>query len=87
MMTEEQAKATATAYAVAHPLDHPDYELEVAEGRHYEAGWLFKFKICCKKDIPKDSQEKFAGAPAVLVEEIAGTARAVGWQEYWKMTK
>ncbi len=86
-MTETQAKAVADEYTATHPLEHHDYEMVVTKGRECDAGWLFDFSTICKKDIPSEEQETFAGAPALLIQKSTGTARVVGWQEYWKMTK
>ena len=87
MITEYQAWEIATKYLLDHPLGHPDYIWVLKDGFEHSDAWLFPFHIQCKKDIPPEKQEKFAGAPAFQVTKENGAVKVLSWAEFTKQTK
>ena len=77
----------AVKYLTDNPVGHPDYEWMVNGWSERSDIWIFPFRIRCKKPIPKEDQEKFAGAPAFSVSKIDGSVRIIGWAEYNNLSR
>jgi hypothetical protein len=81
-MNEASARATARRYLSEHPLDHPDYEWELRECIEKPDIWLFPFCFRCKKNLPPEKWECFAGASAFTIDKADGSVKVVSWAEY-----
>jgi len=87
MITEEQAKGIAAMYLADNPLGHPDYEWILGDWSEAQDLWLFPFCIRCRKPIPKEDQENFAGAPGFGVSKTDGAVRTIAWPEWQKLKR
>jgi len=62
MIVGSEAIRLADQHAARQDLGHEDYYLEARLLGSVPNGWLFEYSVACRRDIPLDQQERFAGA-------------------------
>ena len=62
MIVVSEATRLADQHAARKDLGHEDYYLESRLLGSVPAGWLFEYSVACRRDIPLDQRERFAGA-------------------------
>ena len=62
MIVASEAIRLADQHAARQDLGHDDYYLQAALLGLVPDGWLFEYSVACRRDIPLDQRECFAGA-------------------------
>ena len=82
MIEYEQAKLIASKHVDGVSLGHDDYFMSCDEGTECSSGWYFDCIIRCRKEIPQEEREQFAGAPGFIVNREDGSVVTQSWQQY-----
>ena len=62
MIVASEATRLADQHAARQDLGHKDYYLAARLLGSVPNGWLFEYSVACRRDIPLDQRERFAGA-------------------------
>ena len=74
-ISQQQAFELAAGHVASMSLGHPDYRMDCEFECQLSDGWLFQYRIKCRRELPSEQQEQFAGAAAFIVSmhgEISG---------------
>jgi len=58
------------------------YRLGHSEATYVEGGWYYDYDVLCELDIPKQEQEKFAGAFGFLISMKTGLVKDICHSEW-----
>jgi hypothetical protein len=86
VISRDEAFQKAVRHAASGSLGHPDYFLECEFRREVEDGWLFEYQIRCRRDIPPEDWERFAGAAGFVVS-TTGQIRDLSVPMYVELAK
>ena len=67
MIVVSEATRLADQHAARQDLGHEDYYLEARLLGSVPDGWLFEYSVACRRDIPLDQRERFAGAGGLTI--------------------
>ncbi len=85
MINLDKALALSQRNLAENPLPHEDYEWIMSDPFEVDTGWCFDYSFRCRRDLPEEEKEQFAGSPGFLVAKESGVVMILNWEEYSKL--